>query len=201
MKLIKSVLIVTLLLSAISLAACGEPEPESLDDILAQAANVTMVKYDLFAPFHDELQTTRVWVKDNMMKTEGLLDGQPVETYLLDLEAKTVYYWHSPDNIPHSGIAPGEVADFASAMIWTDSIAGWNPTLIGSETTDGKDCYLVECVNIENSEMTVKGWIWKEHNFLVRMDIITAGNTGAFELKNISFDDIDDSVFRLPEVS
>ena len=104
-------------------AACGWPtatsttvETESLEDILSQAANVTLVTYDCVFTWPERTQTSKVWVKNSRMRVDTS-HGQTVQTYLLDMEEATVNMWRSPENIPQElGIATGEVSDFVSAM-------------------------------------------------------------------------------------
>lgn len=197
MKSRMPIFVAVVMLLAIPLNACNKAAPETVEDILSQAADVALVKYDCVWTTPQMPEISRVWVKDNMMRIEYIQQGQTVETYLLDIEAGTVYRWDSPENIPQEmSIAPGEVADFFSAMGMARGAASLNPRIIGTEITDGKECYLVECVS---GEMTMRAWIWKKHNFLVRYDLIEAEHTVTIKFKNIEFGHIPDSMFELPE--
>jgi outer membrane lipoprotein-sorting protein len=195
MKSRLSIFVVVVILLAIPLVACSKAAPETVEDILSQAADVALVKYDCVWPTRSGIH--RVWVKDNMMRIEYIQQGQTVETYLLDMEAKTSYWWKPPENKPSESVSPGELADFVSAMGMASAAASLNPRIIGTEITDGKECYLVECVS---GEITIRAWIWKKHKFLVRNDLIGAEHTVTIEFKNIDFGNIPDSMFELPEV-
>jgi len=197
MKSRSLILVTVVILLSITLTACSKAAPETVEDILSQAANVHLVKYDCVWTWPERTQTSRVWVKDNMMRIEHTQEGQTVETYLCDYEEMASFYWTSPENIPKRSVTPGEVGDFFSAMYMASIAADYNPRIIGTETTDGKGCYLVEYVD---NEITLRMWIWKEHKFLVRSDLITASHTTTIEFKNIDFGDIPDSMFELPEV-
>ena len=132
------------------------------------------------------------------MKIETSYEGQ-VEVYLLDKDTRDVYRWVSPENEPReTGIAPGEVSDFVSAMTMAEGISFFNPTIIGSENLDGKDCLVVEYVVGAADDITIKAWLWKEKRFLVRQDLISSQGTTTIEFRNIYFGDIPDSVFELP---
>jgi len=196
------IFVAVVILLAIPSAACSKTTPETVEDILSQAADVKLVKYDCIFPGPTGTQITKVWVKENKMRVELTSEGQTVQTYLLDMETGTVYMWHSPENIPQElGIATGEVSDFVSAMTMARGVAISNPMIIGTETTDGKECLVVECVYGDvNGDLTTRAWIWKEHKFLVRYDIIGTERTHTIEFKNIDFGDIPDSMFELPEV-
>lgn len=186
-----------LILLSITLTACSKATPETVEDILSQAANVSLVKYDCVWTWPERTQTSRVWVKDNMMRIEHTQEGQTVETYLCDYKEMTSFHWTSPENVPKRSVGPGEVGDFFSAMYMVSIAADYNPRIIGTDTTDGKECYLVEYVM--DNEITVQMWIWKEHEFLVRNDLVTS-HTTTIEFKNIDFGNIPDSMFGLPEV-
>lgn len=191
------IFIATVILLTIAPAACSRTAPETVEDILSQAANVSLVRYDCVWTWPERTQTSRVWVKDNMMRIEHTQEGQTVETYLCDYEEMISFHWTSPENIPKRSVTPGEVGDFFSAMYMATIAADYNPKIIGIEIIGGKECYLVEYVN---GEMTVRAWIWKKHKFLVRHDVIGAEHTTTVEFKNIDFGNIPNSMFELPEV-
>ena len=182
----------------ILLAACSKAAPETVEDILSQAADVALVKYDCVWTKPEETQISRVWVKENMMRAEHTSQGQTVETYLLDMEEGISYSWSPPENTPKRSVSPGEVADFVSAMGMASVAANYDPRIVGTKTIDGKECYLIEYVM--DNEISVRAWIWKKHKFLVRNDLVTADRTVTIEFKNIDFRSISDSMFELPKV-
>ncbi len=197
MRLSLRIIIAMLTILTITTAACSKAESETVEDILSQAANVSLVKYDCVFTWPDRTQTSKVWIKDNMMRIEHTQQGQTIETYLCDYEEMTSFHWTSPENIPKRSVTPGEVGDFFSAMLMASIAADHNPRIIGTDTTDGKACYLVE---YDINEISAQAWIWKEQNFLVRQDFIGAEYTTTIEFKNIEFGDILDSIFELPEI-
>jgi len=74
-------------------------------------------------------------------------------------------------------------------------IPSYNPTIIGTDTVDGKVCLVVE---YSYGGATVKSWIWKEHGFPIRMETTTSEGTIVVVFKNIDFGDINDNLFELP---
>ncbi len=201
-KMRRFLVISVVMLLALPIVACRKAAPETLSEILARAANVTLVKYDWVMTSPESSQINKVWVKGNKWRVEHPQQGQTVEGtisaqgYLIDTDANTVYIWYSPGNIiEKSVIAPGEVTDFVSAMTWTKMIARSNPKIIGTETTDGKVCLVVEYVQ---GEITGKAWIWGKYPFLVRMELATTERKTTIEFKNIEFSNIPDSMFELP---
>jgi len=83
-----------------------------------------------------------------------------------------------------------------SATEEAGSILDYNPTVVGTETIDGKVCLVVE-YTAEGA--TTKAWIWEEHGFPIRVEATTSEGTTIVEYKNIEFVDIPDSEFELPE--
>ena len=125
------------------------------------------------------------------MKSEMTVEGQAVIT-LLDMDAQTIYIYY-----PAQNMAMGmtyEPAD--SAMEEVQSIPDYNPTIIGTETLDGKECLIVEYTT---EGETTKYWIWKENGFPIRVEMTTSEGKIVVEYKNIDFSDIPDSMFELPE--
>jgi len=81
--------------------------------------------------------------------------------------------------------------DYESAQ----DIPDYDYNVIGTQTEDGKVCLLVE---YSAAGATIKSWIWKEHGFPIRTESTTAEGTIIVVFKDISFGDIDDSLFELP---
>jgi outer membrane lipoprotein-sorting protein len=82
-----------------------------------------------------------------------------------------------------------------SATEEAESIPNYNPTILGTETIDGKVCLVVEYTVVEAA---TKAWIWEEHGFPIRVEVTTTEGTTTVEYKNIEFVDIPDSMFELP---
>jgi outer membrane lipoprotein-sorting protein len=168
------------------------PEPsETLGEILGHAAGISSMKYDMIVTSPGgETMTTKIWVKNNKMRSEMTAEGQTVVT-LLDMDARTMYVYYPDQNMAiEMTYEPAE-----SAVDEAQSIPDYNPTITGTETLDGKVCLVV--VYTAEGE-TVKMWIWKEHGFPVRAEMTTNEGTTVIEYKNIAFTDIPDSMFELP---
>ena len=190
------------MLLALTAVGCKKATPETLSEILDRAANVTLVKYDYAMTGRSSTgvelggASGKVWVKQNKMRVESTPSGGMFAGYLIDLEARTIYMWTPPENKLVEIKNAWEAANFNSPMLLTDSIALFNPQIVGSEAIDGKVCLVVEYVPGETARG--KAWIWKEHPFLVRMELTQAEGTVTTEFKNIEFGDIPDSIFVLP---
>ena len=165
---------------------------ETLGEILGHAAGISSVKYDMLVTSPDsQTMTSRMWIKNNKMRVEMDVEGQTMIT-LLDMDAQTMYLYYPDQNMAmRVSYEPTE-----SAMDEAQSIPDYNPTIIGTETLDGKVCLVVE-YTVEGA--TVKMWIWKEYGFPIRVEMTTNEGKTVIEYKNIEFTDIPDSMFELPE--
>jgi len=115
--------------------------------------------------------------------------GGMTTVQLIDYDAKTMYMY-----IPDQNMAMK--MDISQAVASpTESIAQYQPVVIGTETLDGKVCLVVEYTAAGTK---TKSWIWKEKGFPIRMETAGPQGTMVIELKNIEFVDIPDSMFQLP---
>ncbi len=165
---------------------------ETLGEILGRAEGITSVKYDMLVTSPGvETITTKIWIKNNKMRMEMTVEGQLIVT-LLDMDAYTMYLYYPDQNMAMKvTYEPTE-----SAIEEAQSIPDYNPTIIGTETMDGKVCLVVE-YTIEGQ--TVKLWIWKDKGFPIRVEMTTTEGKIVIEYKNIEFIDIPDSMFEVPE--
>ncbi len=166
-----------------------------LEDILGKVANITSVKYDMVmtVPGIGTMEI-KMWQKLPNMKEDMTVQG--VHTILfMDMEENVMYTY-----MPDQNMAVKTTLD-ASAVPegGTDSVESmmdYNPTVVGTESIDGKSCTVV------TYEMPGAGdfkmWIWKDKGFPLKTEIVLNGETTTVECKNVDFSDIPDSTFDLP---
>jgi len=175
-------------------ATTPEPAPgETLGEILGRAQGIASVKYDMVITSPGMPAVTQtVKVKGNKMRTEMTMEGQ-TQIILIDFDARTMYMY-----MPEESMAMKVTFNppAKSAVEEAQSVADYNPTVVGTETIDGKVCLVVE-YTAEGA--TTKAWIWEEHGFPIRVEATTSEGTTIVEYKNIEFVDIPDSEFELPE--
>ena len=135
--------------------------------------------------------TQTVKVKGNKMRTEMSQEGQ-TQIILIDFDARTMYMYMPEENVAMK-VTFNPPAK--SAVEEAQSVADYNPTVVGTETVDGKVCLVVE-YTVEGA--ATKMWIWEEHAFPIRVEVTTAEGKTTVEYKNIEFVDIPDSEFELP---
>ncbi len=165
---------------------------QTLGDILGRSAGVAAMQYDMVitAPGAQQI-TEKIYVKKNKMRIE-MTEGGMATIILMDLDAKTMYSYIPDQNM---AIKMTFNPTTKSAADEAQSISSYNPTIVGTETIDGKICTIVQ---YSVSEQSVKMWLWQDRGLPIRVEATTAQGTTVMEYKNIQFSDIADSMFELP---
>jgi len=125
------------------------------------------------------------------MRMETTQQGQTA-IMLMDFDAQTMYMYMPDQNI---AMRVNFAQATKSATEEAQSIQNYNPTVVGTETIDGKVCLVVE-YTVEGT--ATKAWIWQEHGFPIRVEVTTTEGKHTVEYKNIEFVDIPDNMFELP---
>jgi hypothetical protein len=165
---------------------------ETLSELLGLTGKITSLKYDMVitSPAAQPM-TTSIWVKKNKMRTEMTQEGTNT-VLLMDIDAKTMYmYTPAQKTALKLTWNPSTKSATDEAM----AITNYSPTILGTETLDGKVCTVVQYTV---SGQTTKMWLWKEHGLPIRVEATTPQGLMVMEYKNIEFVDIADSMFTLP---
>jgi outer membrane lipoprotein-sorting protein len=158
-------------------------------------ANIASIKYDMTMtiPQSGEMKVT-IWQKKTKMREEMTTQG--IKTVILfDMDANTMYTYMPEQNmamkttLDSSMIPQGSTED-------TGAIMDYNPTIVGTESIDGKACTVITFNNPGSG--SVKEWIWNDKGFPLRMEIDSSEGKTIIEYSNIDFSDIPDSTFVLP---
>lgn len=167
------------------------PPDGELADILGLTSAIESVKYDTSTTYQGMVIDSTVWQKPNKMKTETTMEGMTIVTYI-DFDAQRLCAY-APDL---GMVLP---VDFGEAppdpLLSAETVEQYQPTVIGSETIDGKDCLVYEWTA---EGVTVKTWVAKDTGFPVRQQVTTPEGVMTVEYTNIEFVDIPDSVFEFP---
>lgn len=206
-KVLLLALTLALVLSCASFIACGggeeggtTPPPsggdETLEEIIARAAALPSVKFDqVFTSTVNPTMTWKVWVEGKKARIEMSVEGQDM-VMLIDSETETSYMYIPAENMAMKMDMSGFEGIATEAV---NDIMDYNPTVIGTETWDGKVCMVIEyTIVVEGVESKTKQWIWKEHGFPIRMEMIVGDIPAEMECRNFEFGDIPDSMFELP---
>ena len=170
----------------------GNGDGEDLGDILGHGTGIDSVSYvmEITAPGMQKV-TTQMWMEGNKFRTEMGEPGQTV-IYLANYDTGKAYMYMPDQNMAiEMDISQATPPDYEDVQ----GIPDYNPTIISTETIDGKVCLVVE---YSYGGTTIKSWIWKEHGFPIRVETTTAEGTTVIVYKDIDFGDIDDNMFELP---
>ncbi|MEW6141590.1 MAG: hypothetical protein AB1597_00330 [Chloroflexota bacterium] len=124
------------------------------------------------------------------------MQGQDVVN-IVDMDAKIVYTYIPAMNMAmKQTLSETQEVQRMSPVQTAKVLAEAKPSVIGSETIDGKDCMVVQATI---GGQATKIWIWKEYGMPVRMEAPNPhGGTMVTEWKNIEVVDIPDRMFELP---
>jgi outer membrane lipoprotein-sorting protein len=170
----------------------GAPAGEDLEEILGLGAGIDTVYYDMIisAPGTPTM-TMHMWVKHNKIRAE-MTEQEQTMVMLIDYDEGVMYMYMPDQNMAYE--MPLSQAP-ESALEEAQAIADYDYHVIGTATEDGKVCLVVE-YTVEG--VSGKMWVWKEHGFPIKIETTTPEGKTVIEFRNISFADIDDSMFELP---
>jgi outer membrane lipoprotein-sorting protein len=141
-----------------------------------------------------ETMVTTVWEKQQKTREEMTIQGTTT-IIIFDMDAG-VYYMSSGENMwMKMTLDTSMVPEGATEN--PNDILDYNPQITGTETIDGKSCTVITWEIPGTGTMTE--WIWTEKGFPLKMETTTSEGTTIITFTNISFSDIDDSMFELPE--
>ena len=164
----------------------------TIGDILGRASGVASMKYDMVTTTaNNQTVTATMFVKKTKIRMETTQQGQNV-VMLINSDTKTMYMYTPTQNTAIKldfSQAPKSASDNSNSILQN------NPTIVGTETLDGKVCTAIQYTA---SGGTSKVWIWTEKGLPVRVQATTSQGTSTTDFKNYDFSDIADSMFELP---
>ena len=171
----------------------AEPS-EGIAEILSQAKELNCYSYQQVATGLGVPTTTNnVWYKHGKIKMESNIQGMTTST-LIDLN-EGIAYTSMMGQVMEIDITPG----MGSTADQIEYVMGFDPTIKGTETIDGKECVIAEYV-IEGQ--TERMWLWVDYGFPVKIETETPQGKVSVVHQNIDFETCaDDSVFEIPESS
>jgi len=164
-----------------------------LSDLLGKTSEVESVKFKMVmtAPGLPEDLTSEVWQKSGKTKTQTSVMEQVTTTYT-DYDAQKMCTCFPATSTCMS-------MDFSQAppdpVEQSETITGYQPTVIGSETINGKDCLVFEWTA---GGIDSKWWVDKDTGWPVRVESTSPQGTTVIEYTDVEFVDIPDSEFAFP---
>jgi outer membrane lipoprotein-sorting protein len=141
--------------------------------------------------------TTHVWIKGNKMRMEMDVEGTTM-VVIVDGDAQTYIMYTLPDKMGFFM----QYQEEDSVINESESIMGYHPIVVGTETIDGKVCTVIE-YDYSDADMGIvsaKAWIWNEYGFPIQVVVTDSqGHITTMLYKNIEIGgNIDDSMFIAP---
>jgi outer membrane lipoprotein-sorting protein len=200
-----------IILSGLILAGCGgskststQPtqtaKTESISDIFAKSQKIDGLSYDYTITASDMVLNGKVWMMGKKMKTESVMDGQKIISYIDgDTNSAIIYY---PDRNEATKVSAGQAEEQdAGSKTPLDYTSGIDQTTIKELETvdyDGVKCRVVEITAKDGKEVT-KMWIREDHGIPMRIESTNqTGQKFLMEYKNMKVGSLSDDVFKLP---
>lgn len=166
---------------------------ENLETILGRGQQgMSNVQLDFVGNIEGETITAHIWMKQNMVKMRMAVDD---EIMVMDGNNNTaVMYFEASKrglSIPYdTGDIPLDEAD---------NILEYDPKIVGHETIDGMPCVIVEYTTMDGGiKAEAKTWIWIQHGFPVKIEVVTDGQLSTILYSNISLGTVADNDFVVP---
>ena len=170
------------------------PPSGELGQIISKASSIDSITYDMVMTGPGmPAMTIKSWLKNSARKMKAESKAQGMTTVqLVDWNAGEAYMYMPDQNMAYKI----ELTDAPESPVeGMETVEQYNPTVLGTETYDGKECLVVEWTD---EGISTKLWIWKQYGFPVKAETTTPEGKTTIEYKNISFSNIPDSVFQLP---
>lgn len=178
-----------------SAAPSTTSDSDILADIFSKSAAINNMYCEVNISSTDpefEPYTIKEWVKQDKMKMEMTVDG---ETVIIIFNGQDMYMYYPSENMAMK--YPSETGEdtYSSALDDTESMGDYDPVLVGSETVDGKDCYVFE---YSAEGYSTKMWVCKLGGVPIKITSTDSSGTMTMLYTNYKFDKIPDSEFELP---
>jgi hypothetical protein len=193
----KIFIIISIPIIVILLASCSAnstPVPTILDGLFAKSSSINIICYEAVTQLSttNAVITVKVWLKIPKIKVEIEQRGF-YTVYFADMEKKTGYIYHPETNLA----VRTDMKNIPSSLkADTEAIRKYNPSIVGTETYDGKDCTIV---SYNDGKKNMKTWLWNDYGIAVKSEVNVPEGQAITYIRNIDFSDITDSVFELPE--
>lgn len=171
----------------------------TITDLLEKATNIDGVQWEVTMTNYEDVEvslTTKDWIEGNNWRSEfeALITGES-KVNLYDYDEGVWYDWVVGGDTANKY----DLSDIQDA--WEsqtgDEIIDYSPTIVGTETIDGKTCTVVEYTTDNNQESKI--WIWNAYGITLKIEVREAGQlTMKIEWNNVVVGDIDDSMFEVP---
>ncbi|MDD4606737.1 MAG: hypothetical protein PHS07_00135 [Patescibacteria group bacterium] len=196
----KTILILILALS-LTLAGCGKKNnseinnsQNDLNSFLNNLEKVQQMSYQEVANINGQEMITQGYVKNNKIRKETSMLGQEV-VMIINQDAQVVYLYMPNQNTAMQLQLTALQSEDLSTPEERKNMIDDTCRETGKEIIDDKKCLVIEC---QQPEQKITMWLWEKYGLTLKSIMESNDMSSTYEVKNISFDDIDDSLFELP---
>jgi outer membrane lipoprotein-sorting protein len=194
----------------LSVAGCGQSEPESspqltpeppateetVAELLTKGKNVSGMTYDMLMTSPEYEMTGKVWVAGTKVKMEMETEGQKVVS-IVNPEAGFGYTYMPDQNIAMK--VPISHEDYDETKTPQEFLGEIAPEMLETAEVvmlEGVKCYLL---SYTEGEAIVKLWVHGEYGVPVKAEFDDSGVVMTIEYKNMQLGEIPDETFTVPE--
>ncbi|TEB09433.1 LolA family protein [Pelotomaculum propionicicum] len=200
----------TLVFAVLALAGCGgksqpasqstgtqSAKEESIGDIIAKGKKVEGMSYEYTLTSKDGTMTGKVWMQGKMMKSETVMAGQKMISYI-DGNTNTFITYNPDENTAMKITSPPTGQSTETPTDFTDEIDPAKLKVLETTTYEGYKCKVVESTS-QDGKVVEKVWVSVDYGIPLRIETTDSvnGNT-VMEYKNLKVGSIPAETFKLP---
>lgn len=174
-------------------------DSSTIADLLRKATGVDGVQYEVVITSYGDTtgsQSSKWWMEGDNARSESDVAGI-TNVMLIDYSESVWHSWVVGGSEAYKYTIDTSVEDGLESQA-DDSILQYTPTIVGTDTIDGKTCTVIQ-YTIPEVNQTLKIWVWNDYGFTLRAEVREAGElTTVMEWKNVEIGDIDDDMFEVP---
>ncbi len=170
---------------------------ETIGDIIAKGKKVEGMSYDYTLTSKDGNMTGKVWMQGKMMKSETVMAGQKMISYI-DGSTNTFITYNPADNTAVKITSQPTGASTETPTDFTDDIDTAKIKVLETTTYEGFKCKVVEIAD-KDGKIINKAWISVDYGVPLRIETTDPvnGNT-VMEYKNLKVEAVPAETFKLP---
>ena len=180
--------------------ADDDDDNTTINNLLGKTADIDGIQWEMTMTNYEEVEvvhTSEDWIEGNKWRSEfeTLITKEPKVT-IYDYDEGFWYDWLVGGDEVNKYALSGSPEEIWGSQA-DENITDYTPTIVGTETVDGKTCTVIEYTTDTNQECKV--WIWNEYGVTLKIEVREAGQlTMKMEWTDVVVGDIDDSMFELP---
>jgi outer membrane lipoprotein-sorting protein len=174
-------------------------EKAIISGLITKGQGIKEMSYDMFIIGAGLSFESQAWLKDNMLKTDYILNGQRIIS-VFDLAKDEVISYLPGDKIATKmKMEEYQGQDGTTPLDYTQELAKTDFRLLGTETVNNLECMILKIIDVEGNN---KMWLSTAYGLVVKVeeeDLQGQGVTIEFKNINIGEGSVFDNTFKIPE--